>query len=692
MAEEKQTPFQKFFGDYDYKFLFMPRLPWSKEARKLPPFFGVDEPVPPFVAIVMGLQHALAMISGIYTVPYVIAKFSMDGVVVTDDGVFAFKNEDLFQYIISAALISCGIMTFFQVMQFRIPFTKLVVGTGLVSVLGTSFTFLPIFEKGIRAMKPLCMESFGFGSDDCTEVNTRPFTDLKDYFPDRTCDSKPEDFSKDYWFRCDPSCASNSELKRCASELCGDEAHGRMLGSCVIACFLELFIALMPAYMIQRIFPPVVQATCVMLIGIGLIGSAIKYWGGGVVCGESDWRMHPQIKEVDRGFLAFCSGNGEVRLEYAAPEYLGLGISCWVIFIFIQMFGSPFAQNTMFIIAMFFGLFISAVSRYKLYDPETATAEEMVMNTKFKGSIPIMDCDVNGENCEPRFSAMYVTDEKIKRAKWFNFIWMKTFPLGIYPPVILPLLLGTVATTVETIGDLASSFDVSKLVKEGERYDRAMQGGLFADGIGSVMAALFTVTPNTTYSSNVGIVALTRCASRRCGVCVSMWLIFLGAFQKLAGLLTSVPDAILGGINSFLWCQVFVAGMNILCSGGSLRRRERFILGMSMGIGIGSAMIPQIFNDMREAPGTNSLWPCHKACEISVFVPSKNATETIPNPLYCDGTQQAIRSSVLITLGIPYLLGTLVAVFLNAILPEEDPDEDQGEGPVAVDGGDSLKA
>ena len=74
----------------------------------------------------MGLQHALAMISGIYTVPYVIAKFSMDGVVVTDDGVFAFKNEDLFQYIISAALISCGIMTFFQVMQFRIPFTKLV--------------------------------------------------------------------------------------------------------------------------------------------------------------------------------------------------------------------------------------------------------------------------------------------------------------------------------------------------------------------------------------------------------------------------------------------------------------------------------------------------------------------------------------------------------------------------------------
>merc|ERR1719311_1210577 len=102
------------------------------------------------------------MISGIYTVPYVIAKFSMDGVVVTDDGVYPFKNEDLQQYVISAALISCGIMTFFQVMQFRIPFTKMVVGTGLISVLGTSFTFLPIFEVAIRdQMKPRCMEAFG---------------------------------------------------------------------------------------------------------------------------------------------------------------------------------------------------------------------------------------------------------------------------------------------------------------------------------------------------------------------------------------------------------------------------------------------------------------------------------------------------------------------------------------------------
>ena len=75
---------------------------------------------------------------------------------------------------------------------------------------------------------------------------TRSLDELKEYFPERTCDSKAEDFRKDYFFICDPSCADPGDLKRCASELCGDEAYGKMLGSCVLACFFEIFIALLP--------------------------------------------------------------------------------------------------------------------------------------------------------------------------------------------------------------------------------------------------------------------------------------------------------------------------------------------------------------------------------------------------------------------------------------------------------------
>jgi NCS2 family nucleobase:cation symporter-2 len=665
---EKSSLYLTIFGDYDYKFLFMPRLPWSNAARKLPPFFGRNDKLAVFPAIIMGLQHALAMISGITVVPYVIAKFSMDG--------FPWKNEALYQYVISAALISCGIMTFFQVMQFRIPFTRFVLGTGLISVLGTSFTFLPIFEVAIRdQLKPVCMEQFGMTGNFGAYVpgeETRSLNELKEYFPERTCDATKEDFRKDYFFKCDPSCADAADLKRCASELCGDEAYGKMLGSCVLACFLEVFIALLPAKTIQRIFPPIVQATCVMLIGIGLTGTGMKYWGGGVVCSESDWRMHPEISDGGVKFpnMAWCSGNGEVVLEYGSPEYIGLGFSCLAMLIFIELFGSPFAKNANVILALLFGYFVSAVSRYGLPDPLTATAEEMAKAALFKGSIP-QDCDDKYENCTPRYEAKYVTDYKIEQAAWLNFLWVKTFPLGLYGPAIPALMLGTIATTVETIGDLASTYDVSKLKREGEEYDQSVQGGLFADGFGSVMAALFTVTPNTTYSGNTGIIALTRCASRRAGLCCAGWLFFFGIFSKLAGWFSSIPDSCLGGVNTFLWCQVFVAGINILASQGPIKRRERFVVGAAMAVGISVAMNPHVFNDLRNAPGTNSFWPCSK--EEEVFVPSHNTT--IPNPLYCDASKKSMRDGIMLILGIPYLNGTMIAMILNAILPGEDDDE-----------------
>lgn len=80
--------------------------------------------------------------------PFVIMRFSVD-----------FGNTDLQQYAISASLICSGICSIIQVSKFKVPFSeqffgrKLFVGSGLLSVMGTSFTFLPLFEIGIRQQK-----------------------------------------------------------------------------------------------------------------------------------------------------------------------------------------------------------------------------------------------------------------------------------------------------------------------------------------------------------------------------------------------------------------------------------------------------------------------------------------------------------------------------------------------------------
>lgn len=98
----------------------------------------------------MGLQHCFSMVGGLVTPPLIIFRFTVCG--------FANPCPELEQYAISAALITSGICSCLNILQLRIPFTErifgrsLYYGSGLLSVLGTSFTFLPIYEISISQM------------------------------------------------------------------------------------------------------------------------------------------------------------------------------------------------------------------------------------------------------------------------------------------------------------------------------------------------------------------------------------------------------------------------------------------------------------------------------------------------------------------------------------------------------------
>lgn len=111
-------------------------------------FFVPDEKIPFLLSALMGLQHAFAMVGGLITPPFVVFKFSVD-----------FGDVATQQYAISAALIASGICTIINVTKIPIPFTskifgrQLHLGSGVLSVMGISFTFLPIFEIAIKQMK-----------------------------------------------------------------------------------------------------------------------------------------------------------------------------------------------------------------------------------------------------------------------------------------------------------------------------------------------------------------------------------------------------------------------------------------------------------------------------------------------------------------------------------------------------------
>lgn len=107
----------------------------------------------------------------------------------------------------------------------------------------------------------------------------------------------------------------------------------------------------------------------------------------------------------------------------------------------------------------------------------------------------------------------YVDSDAIKNADPITFLWVESFPIGFYGPAVIPLLIAYLVTTVETIGDLTAVYEVSELKTDTQEYQESIQGGLTCDSLASILAGLFTTLPNTTFSQNNGVIALTKCAS-----------------------------------------------------------------------------------------------------------------------------------------------------------------------------------
>jgi uracil-xanthine permease len=148
----------------------------------------------------------------------------------------------------------------------------------------------------------------------------------------------------------------------------------------------------------------------------------------------------------------------------------------------------------------------------------------------------------------------------------------------------------------EAIGDITATCDVSRLEVEGKLYESRIQGGVLADGINGLLAALGTITPMTTFAQNNGVIALTRCANRSAGYCCCLFLVVAGIFAKFAAALVAIPAPVLGGMTTFLFCAVAVSGMAIIAKGVPFNRRNRFILTAGLALGYGATLVPEYFS------------------------------------------------------------------------------------------------
>jgi NCS2 family nucleobase:cation symporter-2 len=131
---------------------------------------------------------------------------------------------------------------------------------------------------------------------------------------------------------------------------------------------------------------------------------------------------------------------------------------------------------------------------------------------------------------------------------------------------------------------------------------RDLSDGLRVDGLGTLIGGIFNTFPYTSFSQNVGLVGVTGVKSRWVCAAGGGILILLGLLPKLAVIVASVPQFVLGGAGIVMFGMLCATGIRIL--GGvdfQHNRLNLYIVAISIGFGMIPLVADKFFSQMPKA-------------------------------------------------------------------------------------------
>ncbi|EFL89274.1 uracil-xanthine permease family protein [Ahrensia sp. R2A130] len=354
----------------------------------------------------------------------------------------------------------------------------------------------------------------------------------------------------------------------------GVDAMGALMCGVIVGGIFHAFLGLFIGK-IRFALPPLVTGLVVTMIGLALVKVGIQYAAGGV----------PAMVSLNKAIAAGGDLSGQ---EYGSLLNWGIALLVVVVTLAIKFF----TRGILSVAAVLIGLIVGYIVAYML------------------GMVSFVN---------------------VGRAAVFALPNPFHFGFEFSVAAIIGFCLMSFISAVETVGD------VSGITKGGagrEATSEEIQGATFADGIGTFISGLFGALPNTSFSQNVGLIAMTGVMSRTVVTIGALFLIAAGFFPKVGAVISSVPIEVLGGGVIVMFGMVVAAGISML-SDVVWNRRNMVIFAISISVGLGLQLEP------------NALF----------FVP---------------GT-----AKVLLTSGL--LPAAFLAIVLNLILPEDLADESTEE-------------
>jgi len=157
----------------------------------------------------------------------------------------------------------------------------------------------------------------------------------------------------------------------------------------------------------------------------------------------------------------------------------------------------------------------------------------------------------------------------------------------------VPFAVGALACCLRAMGDLTMCQKLN--YRDWVRPDFiTIRRGVFADGLGTVLAALIGSVGGNTYSTCVGLSSATRITSRRIGVYIGLALIGMAAFPIFPAILISVPKSIMGAALVFTACFVLINGLKIVMD-RMLDSRRILVIGLALTLSISRNVIPDFY-------------------------------------------------------------------------------------------------
>lgn len=331
--------------------------------------------------------------------------------------------------------------------------------------------------------------------------------------------------------------------------------YGAIMGASIIGGLMETVLGafLKP---LRRFFPSVVTGTVVLSIGLSLIGVGINSFGG-----------------------------GNSASDFGSVENLLLACLVLVVILFFKHWTKGVLSSSSILIGIIVGYIAAIIMGCVL--PHTGVTADGVEYTK----------------------SWVLNWDKVAEASWFAVPKIMPVKPAFDARAIVPVLIMFVVTAVETIGDISGVIEGGM---DREATDKELSGGVMCDGLGSTLAALFGVLPNTSFSQNVGLVAMTKVVNRIALASGAVFLILCGLIPKLGALISIMPQSVLGGAAVMMFSSIIVSGIQLITKEPLTPRRLTIVsvaLGVGYGMGANTAVLAQMPETIQLVFGGSGIVP-----------------------------------------------------------------------------------